>query len=52
MTTPTLLAEEAELDARFRELFYEIIRRVARRACRVVYRPHPSDGQEFGERVA
>lgn len=50
MTSSYALAEEAELDARFRELFYEIIRRVARRV-RVVYRPHPSDGQEFASRL-
>ena len=50
MTSSYAAPEEAELDARFRELFYEIIRRVARRV-RVVYRPHPSDGQEFASRL-
>jgi surface carbohydrate biosynthesis protein len=43
--------EEAELDARYRQLFDEIIRRVAPRVP-VVYRPHPSDGDEFAARVA
>lgn len=42
---------EAQLDARFREVFYEIIRRVSA-TVPVVYRPHPSDGEEFAARVA
>jgi surface carbohydrate biosynthesis protein len=45
------LPEEEQLDARFRQLFLEIIRRVSR-AVPVVYRPHPSDGEEFAAQVA
>jgi surface carbohydrate biosynthesis protein len=43
--------EEAQLDARFRQLFLEIIRRVSK-VMPVVYRPHPSDGDEFAAQVA
>ena len=42
---------EAHLDVRFRQLFYEIIQRVSA-TVPVVYRPHPSDGDEFAARVA
>jgi surface carbohydrate biosynthesis protein len=42
---------EAALDARFREQFYEIVRRLAGKV-RLVYRPHPSDGEEFAARIA
>jgi surface carbohydrate biosynthesis protein len=45
------LAAEAELDARYRKLFYEIIERLAHRVP-LVYRPHPSDGDEFAAKVA
>lgn len=51
MTSSYALPEEAQLDARFREHFYEIIARLAPRV-RLVYRPHPSDGEEFAQRVA
>jgi surface carbohydrate biosynthesis protein len=44
-------AAEAELDARYRELFYQLIERLAHRVP-LVYRPHPSDGDEFAARVA
>jgi surface carbohydrate biosynthesis protein len=44
-------AAEAELDARYRELFYQVIARLAGRVP-IVYRPHPSDGEEFAARVA
>ncbi len=44
-------AAEADLDARYRELFYQVIRRLAGRVP-LVYRPHPSDGEEFAARVA
>jgi surface carbohydrate biosynthesis protein len=44
-------AAEAELDARYRELFYQVIERLAPRVP-IVYRPHPSDGEEFAARVA
>jgi hypothetical protein len=44
-------AAEAQLDARYRERFYEIIERLAPRVP-LVYRPHPSDGEEFAARVA
>jgi hypothetical protein len=43
--------EEAELDARYRQYFYEIITRLAPKVP-LVYRPHPSDGAEFAARVA
>jgi surface carbohydrate biosynthesis protein len=45
------IAAEAELDARYRERFYEIIERLAPHVP-LVYRPHPSDGDEFAARVA
>jgi surface carbohydrate biosynthesis protein len=44
-------AMEAELDAKFREHFHAIIGRLAR-TVRVVYRPHPSDGEGFAAVVA
>jgi surface carbohydrate biosynthesis protein len=44
-------AAEAELDARYRELFYQVIARLAGRVP-IVYRPHPADGEEFAARVA
>ena len=51
MTSSYAFPEEAELDARYRQLFYEIISRVAPRVP-IVYRPHPSDGEVFAKRVA
>jgi surface carbohydrate biosynthesis protein len=51
MTSSYGFAAEAELDARYRERFYEIIERLAGRVP-IVYRPHPSDGDEFARRVA
>jgi surface carbohydrate biosynthesis protein len=50
MVSSYAFAAEAELDARYRELFYEIIERLAHRVP-IVYRPHPSDGDEFATRV-
>ena len=43
--------DEAQLDARFRQLFLEIIRRVSK-SVPLVYRPHPSDGKELAAQVA
>lgn len=43
--------DEAQLDARFRQLFLEIIRRVSK-SVPLVYRPHPSDGEELAAQVA
>lgn len=51
MLSSYALPEEAQLDARFREHFYEIIKRLAPRMP-LVYRPHPSDGEGFAHRVA
>ncbi len=51
VTSSYAVPEEAQLDARFRELFYEIIQRVSA-TVPLVYRPHPSDGEEFAARVA
>jgi len=42
--------EEARLDERYREAFLAIITRLAR-SVPLVYRPHPSDGDGFAERV-
>ena len=44
-------AAEAELDARYRELFLQVLQRLTGRVP-MVYRPHPSDGDEFATRVA
>ncbi len=43
--------QEAALDARYREHFYAMIQRLAPRV-KLVYRPHPSDGDQFAARVA
>jgi surface carbohydrate biosynthesis protein len=51
MTGSYAFPEEAELDARYRQHFYEMIERLAPRV-KLVYRPHPSDGDEFAARVA
>jgi surface carbohydrate biosynthesis protein len=51
MTSSYAFPEEAELDARYRQHFYELIERLAPRV-KLVYRPHPSDGDEFAARVA
>ena len=42
---------EADLDARYRELFFEVVERL-RKSVPLVYRPHPADGEEFAQRVA
>src|SRR5262249_22592409 len=51
MTSSYAFPEEAELDASYRDFFYEIISRLAPQVP-LVYRPHPSDGEEFAKRVA
>ena len=51
VTSSYAVPEEAQPDARFRELFCEIIQRVSA-TVPLVYRPHPSDGEEFAARVA
>ncbi len=51
MASSYAFAEEARLDARYREAFFEIITRLSR-SVRLVYRPHPSDGEEFAARIA
>jgi surface carbohydrate biosynthesis protein len=43
--------QEAVLDATYRKLFLEIIERL-RKSVPIVFRPHPSDGEEFAEQVA
>src|SRR5581483_4417391 len=42
--------EEAAIDARLRDCFYEIVSRLSR-SIPLVYRPHPSDGDEFASRI-
>jgi surface carbohydrate biosynthesis protein len=44
-------AAEAALDAVYRERFFELLQRLRGRVP-LVYRPHPSDGDEFAGRVA
>src|SRR5579862_2221066 len=52
MTSSYGFAAEAELDARYRKLFLQVIERLAQRQIPIVYRPHPSDGTEFAAQVA
>jgi surface carbohydrate biosynthesis protein len=43
--------EEARIDEQFREQFLQLIRRLAGKVP-IVYRPHPSDGEEFAAQVS
>jgi hypothetical protein len=52
MTSSYGFAAEAELDARYRKLFLQVIERLAQQQIPIVYRPHPSDGNEFAAQVA
>jgi surface carbohydrate biosynthesis protein len=51
MTSSYGFAAEAELDARYRKLFLQVIERLAQQQIPIVYRPHPSDGNEFAAQV-
>ena len=45
------LPEEAEFDPRLRKMFFEIIARLSK-SIPIVYRPHPSDDDEFASQIS
>jgi len=51
MKTSYGFAQEAEIDAKFRELFLEIITRLSK-SVPIVYRPHPADGDGYAAQVS